>query len=150
MSRTGVTKIHNSKRRQMYKDDEDDDGVRESTMLSRRRRKRKKVRTEVTTLRPRSSKNKPHLMSNCVRKRMGRYTTINDLKVTVSSCQNYGIFGIFGYITNIPCDIIINHHHHSCKSPQAWRTPTVCQCSSTFPSGTSPTTETKQTTRRGV
>ena len=92
MSRTGVTKIHNSKRRQMYKDDEDDDGVRESTMLSRRRRKRKKVRTEVTTLRPRSSKNKPHLMSNCVRKRMGRYTTIDDLKVTVISSQNYGIF----------------------------------------------------------
>lgn len=93
----------------MYKDDEDDDGVRESTMLSRRRRKRKKVRTEVTTLRPRSSKNKPHLMSNCVRKRMGRYTTINDLKVTVSSLWN--IWNIW-----LHYQYSLRYHHQSSSS----------------------------------
>ena len=70
MSRTDVKRTNDSKRRQMYKDDGDDDEVMESSVLSRRRRKRKKVnRAEVTTLRPRS--NKPHLMSNCVRRRMG-------------------------------------------------------------------------------
>ena len=53
-------------------DDDDDDEVKDSSVLSRRRRKRKKVRPEVTTtLRPRSTRNKPHLMSNCVRRRMG-------------------------------------------------------------------------------
>ena len=59
----------------MYRDDDDDDDeVRDSSVLSRRRRKRKKaVRPEVTTtLRPRSNRNKPHLMSNCVRRRMGK------------------------------------------------------------------------------
>ena len=74
MSRTDGKKTNNSKRRQMYKDDGDDDEVMESSVLSRRRRKRKKVRPEVTTtLRPRSIKNKPHLRSNCVRRRMGKY-----------------------------------------------------------------------------
>ena len=54
-------------------EDDDDDEVRDSSVLSRRRRKRKKVRPEVTTtLRPRSNRNKPHLMSNCVRRRMGK------------------------------------------------------------------------------
>ena len=72
-TRADTKKINNSKRRQMYRDDDDDDGVSDSSILSRRRRKRKKVnRAEVTTLRPRSNMpNKPHLMSNCVRRRMG-------------------------------------------------------------------------------
>ena len=72
-----ANRIHN-KRRQMYvHEDDDDDEVRDSSVLSRRRRKRKKVRPEVTTtLRPRSNRNKPHLMSNCVRRRMGKPVTL--------------------------------------------------------------------------